>query len=44
MMGSKAYPTFIAVRIRILHVPGRSPGDIFTEVSGNHFECHIDAR
>ncbi len=31
-LGSKVYPTFIAVRIRILHVPGRSPGDIFTEV------------
>jgi hypothetical protein len=43
-MGSKAYATFIAVRIRILHVPGRRSGDVFTEVSGNHLERHIDAR
>jgi hypothetical protein len=44
MMNSNAYPAFIAVRIWILHVPGRRPSDIFTEVSGNHLEGHIDAR
>jgi len=43
-VGSKADSTFIAIRIRIFHVPGRCPGDIFTEVSGDHPECHIDAR
>ena len=44
IIGSKAYATLIVVRIRILHVPGRIPGDIFTAVSGHHLEGHIDAR
>jgi hypothetical protein len=42
--GSEAYPAFIAVGIGIFHVPGRGPSDVFTKVSGNHRECHIDAR
>ena len=42
--GSQSDPARIAIRVRILHVPGCGAGDILTEVSGNHLQRHIDAR